>query len=115
MSRIIILLAVAFSFCSLDWISAEEPISKPDPIVGEWRWLGTRDVFIDADGTANEGSAGKAVWKLLHNNTVERKYEFTLKTSDGRIYIDTLILSGDGNRLEGRNQFNRRVWAKRVP
>jgi hypothetical protein len=115
MNRLIIFLAVTFALCAIDRVPAEEPVSKPDPIVGEWRWLGNRDVFIDADGTANEGSAGKAVWKLLHNNTVERKYEFTLKTSDGRIYIDTLILSSDGNRLEGRNQSNKRVWAKRVP
>jgi hypothetical protein len=116
MSRIIILLAVAFSFCCLDWMKAEEAILKPDPIVGEWRWLGNRDVFFDADGKGNEGNAGKAVWKVLNtNNTVERKYEITWKRSDGKIYIDTMILSSDGNRLEGRNQSNRRVWAKRIP
>jgi hypothetical protein len=95
---------------------AEEPVSKPDPIVGEWRWNGNRDVIVDANGTANQRGDGTASWKLLHtNNTVERKYEFTWNKSNGNIYIDTLILSSDGNRLEGRNQSNKRVWAKRVP
>jgi len=100
----------------MNWTAAEEPIARPDPIAGEWRWFGNRDVFVDPDGTAvHEGNA-TAKWKLLHtNNTVERKYEFIWKKNDGHIYIDTMILSGDGNRLEGRNQSNKRVWAKRVP
>lgn len=116
MNRLIIFLAVAFTLCSVDWTPAEEPGSKPDPIVGEWRWLGNRDVIVDSDGRAKEGDAATATWKLLHtNNTVERKYEFTWNRNDAKIYVHTLILSSDGNRLEGRNQFNKRVWAKRVP
>jgi hypothetical protein len=116
MNRLIILLAVTFSFGAVEWMPAQESISKPDPIVGEWRWNGNRDVIIDVDGTAKQKSDGTASWKLLHtNNTVERKYEFTWNKTNGNIYIDTMILSSDGNRLEGRNQSNKRVWAKRVP
>jgi len=116
MKRLMILLAMTFSFCATGWMAAAEPETKPDPIAGEWRWNGNRDVLIDPNGTATERGSGTAEWKLLHsNNTVERKYEITWKFNDGRFFIDIMILSGDGNRLEGRNQANKRVWAKRVP
>jgi hypothetical protein len=94
---------------------AAEPELKTDPIAGEWRWNGNKDVYIDPDGTATQ-TGGKGKWKLLESTTtVERKYEFVWKKDDGKIYIDTMILSGDKNRLEGRNQSNRRVSAKRMP
>jgi hypothetical protein len=115
MHKLMIVLAVTFTFCGNHWTGAEEASSKPDPVVGEWIWNGNRDVIVDPDGTAKQRGDGTAQWKLLHgNNTVERKYEFTWNKSNGNIYIDTLILSGDGKRLEGRNQANKRVWAKRV-
>jgi hypothetical protein len=116
MNRFIIYLAIAFTFCGVDWMAAEEPSLKPDPIAGEWRWNGNRDVLVDPDGTATHSSGAKAKWKLLHNSTTaERKYEFSWKKPDGTISIDIIILSGDGNRLDGRSQSNRRISAKRIP
>ena len=116
MNRFIIYLAIALTFCGGHWLAAEESELKTDPIAGEWMWNGKSDVLVDPDGTANQSNGATAKWKLLRtNSTVERKYEFTWKKPNGTISIDTIILSIDRNRLDGRNQFNRRIWAKRIP
>ena len=104
-----------FTCCAIGRLPAQEPDSKPDPIVGQWIWNGNRNVTVEADGTAKQPGVGTAEWKLLHtNNTVERKYEFTWSRRNGKIYIHTLVLSTDGQTLDGKNQENKRVWAKRV-
>jgi hypothetical protein len=84
-------------------------------IVGRWIWIGARDVIVNADGTAKQPGEATAEWKLLHtNNTVERKYEFIWSRRGGKTYIHTVVLSNDGQRLDGKNQVNQRIWAKRV-
>ena len=112
MNKLTLLLSVTFTFCLIAWLPAEE---STDPIVGRWIWIGTRNVIVNADGTAKQPGEATAEWKLLHtNNTVERKYEFIWNRNGGKTYIHTVVLSNDRQRLDGKNQVNQRIWAKRV-
>jgi hypothetical protein len=108
-----ILLAVAFTLGGFHWAGAQDPVSKPDPIVGHWIWDGNRDVTLNADGTGKQHDA-TIQWKLLDTAAVERKYELNWSIKNGHIYIEKLQLSNDGTKLEGRNQKGARVSAKRV-
>jgi len=115
MNRLTFFLTVAFTFFVTAWLPAQEPASKTDPIVGRWIWVGARNVTINANGTAVQPGEATAEWKLLHDgNTNERKYEFIWSRNGGKTYIHTVVLSNDGQHLDGKNQVNQRVWAKRV-
>jgi len=112
MNRLTILLAVALTFCAVHFAGAQDA-AKSDPIVGKWIWAGNRDVTINADGTGEQHDA-KVHWKLLDSAAVERKYELEWNVKNGHVYIETLQLSNDGERLEGKNQKGKRITAKRV-
>jgi hypothetical protein len=115
MNRFLFFLAVALTSCTIGRLQAEEPASKTDPIVGHWIWVGTRNVTVNADGTAKQPGEATAEWKWVDvHGTTERKYEFIWNRAGGRIYIHKLVLSADGQRLDGTNQKGERVWAKRV-
>src|SRR5215213_3686843 len=86
------------------------PALKPDPIVGEWRYFNNHIVTITADGRlASPKAAG--TWEFTNNKELERKYKLTWQ---GGLFVDTLVLSRDGNRLAGKNQKGERVSAARV-
>jgi hypothetical protein len=113
------LFALATILTSAAAFAQSEPGSTqkvaPDPITGDWLWMGDMLVSIDPDGKATNRSGGvSGTWKFLQNKEVERKYEITWNAPD-RIYIDRLTLSRDGKKLDGKNQIGLRVSAKRVP
>jgi hypothetical protein len=118
MNKLAILLVVAFSLTAFPWVGAQEPTSKPDPIVGEWIWNDNMDITVNADGTVNQRGDGaakwSAKWRLLESRSVERKYEFNWTRPNGSNIIDTLTLSSDGKKLEGKNQQKHRVGGRRV-
>ena len=91
--------------------SAKPDATPPDPILGNWVWPKGYPVTITADGKAVSPRGPRATWKFLNNREVERKYEFIW---DQGKFIDTVKLSRDGQKLEGKNQNGDRVWAARV-
>jgi hypothetical protein len=112
MIRFAVLLTILCA-CTIHPSLASE-VTKPDPVVGRWVWMGNGDVTVNANGTCQLRGAHGGTWTFQNNKEVERKYVFTW-TPRGRIYIDQLRLSADGKKLEGKNQQNHRVWATRVP
>jgi hypothetical protein len=81
---------------------------------GEWEWSGGGRVSLLADGTARGVSAGgrqanDGTWTCLDARTVT----IDIAWSRGGFH-DTLRLSPDGRRLEGRNQARMKVWAMRA-
>jgi hypothetical protein len=114
------LIAIALSvvtFCGLaaDAPRAEEkkPDPKPDPIIGRWRWS-VNNYLIDilSDGTMRgPGEVGTGVWKVIPTTTVERKYKLTWRGGDG---VDTITLSPDGKKLNGKALDGFKFTAARV-
>src|SRR5687768_16575071 len=99
-----ILFALPFlTFCSVgaDTPKAEEhtPGTKPDAIIGRWRWS-VNNYLIDilSDGTTKgPREVGTGVWKAIP--TVDRMYQLTWRGGDG---VDTITLSADGKKLNGK-------------
>lgn len=81
-----------------------------DPIVGTWRWFNNMIVVVSADGRSTS-PRGVGQWEFVRRDTVERQYIFT---SPNLVWVDTLILSRDGNKLSGKNQKGISVSAERV-
>ncbi len=76
----------------------------PD-IIGQWNWFTGNTISLTADGLVN--ASPKTKWHC--ENPAERIYVINWDN----VYIDTLQLSADGKRLEGRNQRGDRVWGTR--
>jgi len=74
-------------------------------IAGEWKWFNGGTAVILADGTI-QGTGHS--WKCLDSS----QRTFLISWSNGK-WLDTLTLSQDGNRLDGKNQNGNRVWAER--
>lgn len=90
---------------------ADEARAK-DPILGKWVWHGGHPVTVAADGTATSTKGPRATWKFLNNKELERKYEVVW---DEGIFIDTVRLSRDFKKVEGKNQKGERITAVRAP
>ena len=86
------------------------PATKPDPLVGEWRYFNDHVVTITADGKLASPKA-TGTWEFTNNKEVERRYKLTW---EGGLFIDTLLLSRDGSRLTGKNQKGDKISATRV-
>ncbi|MEO8350204.1 MAG: hypothetical protein ABI680_00645, partial [Chthoniobacteraceae bacterium] len=84
---------------------------KADPILGIWLWRGQVRVTITADGKAIGDNGFRGVWKYLNNREVERKYEMVWNEG---VFTESLKLSQDGSRLEGKNQKGERLFARRA-
>ncbi len=89
------------------------PVVRADPIVGVWKWFnGT--VTINADGTVRHGGLlmgllkNRGTWECI--DSVQRKY--SVRWNVGK-WVDTLVLSPDGNKLQGVNSNGKVVSAKR--
>ncbi|MBA3010884.1 MAG: hypothetical protein KJ658_00270 [Proteobacteria bacterium] len=74
-------------------------------IVGKWKWFtgSTVDFGFNGEMTGNGNH-----WECLDNGRT-----FKIVWNNGQ-WIDTLTLSPDGMRLEGKNQFGSRVWGQRI-
>jgi hypothetical protein len=78
--------------------NAQKP-AEVDPIVGKWRWRGTKVCFISADQTVMTEDKHRARWEYLKNKEVERKYRFVW---DNGAFEDIVILSREGKSLSGK-------------
>jgi len=85
--------------------------SKPDPIVGEWRWFDDQNVKFFADGRANSEKTGNPTWTVTVGKNLTREYRIRWK--DGA-FADVLTLSPDGAKLDGTNDTGTHVWATRI-
>ncbi len=77
-----------------------------DAVVGSWKWFTGSTVVLDPGGTI--GGNPKNVWTCEDADT----RTFVLRW--GSRFVDTLVLSADGRRLEGKNQHGSRVTGERV-
>ncbi|WP_432734989.1 hypothetical protein [Maridesulfovibrio sp. FT414] len=77
-----------------------------DLLVGKWRWF-TGSVAEFQQGGRMPGNGNS--WRCL--DPERRTFEITW--GNGR-YIDTLTMTQDGNRLDGKNQIGNRVWGTRL-
>ncbi|WP_027723281.1 hypothetical protein [Maridesulfovibrio zosterae] len=77
-----------------------------DLIVGKWKWF-TNSVVEFQHGGRMPGNGN--YWKCVDSN--QRK--FVVNWGNGK-WIDNLILSQDGNRLDGKNQIGNKVWGTRL-
>jgi hypothetical protein len=75
-------------------------------IIGSWQWFNGVVVIVESGGTLRtDDNANYGTWTCV--DAVQRKFMLQWKRGGWR---DTLILSGDGRRLDGRNQWGIRVW-----
>ncbi|MEQ8814050.1 MAG: SH3 domain-containing protein [Thalassobaculum sp.] len=77
-----------------------------DSVVGAWKWFTGSTVVLDPGGTIG-GNPGN-VW------TCEDAETRTFVLRWGSRFVDTLVLSADGQRLEGKNQHGSRVSGQRL-
>jgi hypothetical protein len=110
------LIAIALSVVTFCGLAADAPRAqekKPDPIIGRWRWS-VNNYLIDIlnDGTMKgPREVGTGVWKVIPTSTVERKYKLTWRGGDG---VDTITLSADGKKLNGKALDGFKFTAERV-
>ena len=87
--------------------------SPTELVTGKWRWFNGLIVEITAGVMVAKDSRGNMVdsgsWRVL--DVSKRKFE--MRWGSGN-WIDTLTLSPDNNSLEGTNQINGHVSAKRI-
>ncbi|QJE96620.1 protein kinase domain-containing protein [Luteolibacter luteus] len=78
-------------------VVSRDTLAITDPVVGRWKWIHDEVIDVRADGTVtNEINSMKGTWSLDKG-----KYVFTW---DGGNWVDTLMLSPDGEALTGKNQ-----------
>jgi hypothetical protein len=81
-------------------------------ITGKWRWFNGLIVEITGGGMVAKDSRGNMVdsgsWRVI--DASKRKFEMKWRAG----WTDTLTLSPDNNSLEGTNQANGHVSAKRI-
>jgi hypothetical protein len=85
-------------------LERENPSTQPQPSnpttpVGRWNWFNGNTQHFKADGTVNGPGH---TWSGSGRQVVVRW---------GDKWVDTLTLSEDGQRMEGKNQYGHRVWA----
>jgi len=72
-----------------------------DGMNGQWRWQNGATVTINPDGNCDATNGFIGVWRRLGPG----KYEIKWKRPGQQVqYIDTVQLSADANKLEGKNQ-----------
>ncbi len=74
-------------------------------IVGKWKWFTGSTAEFGPNGTI-PGNGNR--WECVDGGNV-----FKVIWNNGQ-WIDTLTLSADGMRLEGKNQIGNRVWGQRI-
>lgn len=83
--------------------------SGPDPgcgaIVGKWKWF--------TGSTAEFGPNGHIPGQGHHWECLDNGKTFKISWNNGQ-WVDTLTLSDDGSRMEGKNQVGNRVWGTRI-
>lgn len=85
---------------------AQVAVRSCNDILGAWHWFTGSTVEIKPNGVIpGQGHS----WACLDGS----RGRYRIVWSDGT-WIDTLTLSADGNRLQGTNQINNRVWAERI-
>ncbi len=84
---------------------AASPDAGCNAIVGQWKWFTGSTAQFDPNG-AIPGAGSH--WECLDNGRT-----FKISWDNGR-WIDTLTLTEDGTRLEGKNQVGNRVWGTRI-
>jgi len=82
---------------------------------GTWKWFNGGTVIIDDQGGATGYDKGSdkpnpGKWRCVNGSPVTIQIQWV---KGG--WLDTLTLSSDGQKLEGRNQQNSRVWGERSP
>lgn len=87
------------------------PLAGADPVLGTWAWGGGKSHFtLTADGKIAE-SKRKGNWVLKDPSVPNRTYEMRWA---GQPHVDTMTLNTESNRLEGSNQFGKKLAATRV-
>ncbi len=81
------------------------PSYDRNSIEGRWRWFNGGIADFKPDGACGVNSYWRAA---------DPARRIFIITWNNRKWIDTLTLSPDGNRLEGTNQINNRVWGTRI-
>jgi len=84
--------------------SSHTQASDCDGIIGKWQWFNGSKAEFGANGFV-PGDGNR--WECLRDGI------FKIIWNNGQ-WIDTLTLSGDGTRLEGKNQIGNRVWGQRI-
>src|SRR5262245_45599390 len=87
---------------------SQSPSLQDSTIAGDWDWFIGGVTTIRADGTFvfSDGTR-HGTWQL----TDRSQRLFTLVWSSG--FTDTLVLSADGQVLDGKNQVGTHVWGHR--
>jgi hypothetical protein len=74
-------------------------------IIGTWKWFTGNKHAFGPNGTS---STAQVSWQCID---AQRRI-VRINWSNGK-YLDTLTISADGKRMEGKNQLGNRVWAVR--
>jgi hypothetical protein len=106
MKRIICLLLFVFAVA----VNAQKP-AEVDPIVGKWRWRGTKVCFISADQTVMTEDKHHARWEYLKNKEVERKYRLVWNNG---AFEALVILSRDGKSLSAKRNDAEKYSATKI-
>jgi len=80
---------------------------------GTWKWYNGGTVILDEQGVATGYDKGSdrpnpGKWRCVSGSPVTIQIQWV---KGG--WLDTLVLSADGRKLEGTNQVKNRVWAER--
>lgn len=89
------------------------PLSSCRAVVDTWTWFNGGTIVLGGQGGARGYDRGSdrpnpGQWRCVNGSPVTIQIQWV---KGG--WLDTLTLSGDGRRLEGRNQQNSRVWGER--
>lgn len=78
-------------------------------IIGSWNWFNGVVVIVESGGTMRrEDNKNFGTWTCV--DAVQRKFVLNWSKWGWR---DTLILSSDGRKLDGRNQWGGHVWGNK--
>ena len=82
---------------------------KVEWIIGKWVWMDKQIVECNADGTFTAKPTNrKGTWRVLDSKANDPKYEF--KWDEG-LFVDTLTLSRDHQKLRGKNEDGKKIEA----
>lgn len=92
------------------WAGQTTPPLAPTTFAGTWNWFNGRIIEIRPDGVAVDPSGEyQGSWVSKGGRT----YVITWSQRGTAVWIDTLELSADGQKLSGQNQYGNPVGAER--
>lgn len=76
-----------------------------DAVIGTWKWFTGKNHTFGPNGTS---STAQVFWQCMD----PQRRIIRINWNNGK-WVDTVTISADGKRVEGRNQYGSRVWGVR--